>query len=231
MENNFKYAFYQLNLIYGIEMNEDEFEEIGLIAWNFIGNKRVRLYKCELDVDTETCVAKLPCNCDKIIAVTYPFEDWKSFDGYSPNGNFASQYTENYIEARKEYKDPQYLGGKYVKYELLPDNEIIVNEPIEKIRVLYSGIIMDEDGLPFINDKESIAIADYVAYTFFKKKYYVTQNKGSYDRATLAKTDWMKHCDNARVPESISQNDMNEVLDVMASYNRKIFNKSYKPFK
>lgn len=32
MENNFKYAFYQLNLIYGIEMNEDEFEEIGLIA-------------------------------------------------------------------------------------------------------------------------------------------------------------------------------------------------------
>ncbi len=69
MENNFKYAFYQLNLIYGIEMNEDEFEEIGLIAWNFIGNKRVRLYKCELDIDTETCVAKLPCNCDKIIAV------------------------------------------------------------------------------------------------------------------------------------------------------------------
>jgi len=35
----FHSAYSQANLLYGLEMNPEDFEEIGLIAWNRIGNK------------------------------------------------------------------------------------------------------------------------------------------------------------------------------------------------
>jgi len=34
-----------MNTLYGIEMQEDDFEEAALIAWGLIGNKRTRLYR------------------------------------------------------------------------------------------------------------------------------------------------------------------------------------------
>jgi hypothetical protein len=40
---------------------------------------------------------------------------------------------------------------------------------------------------------------------------------------------WKKLCDAARVSESISQNDMNEILSVMTSFNRSGYGRSYKP--
>lgn len=43
--NEFHYALTQANLLYGIEILPEDFEEIGLVAWNFIGTKRTRLYK------------------------------------------------------------------------------------------------------------------------------------------------------------------------------------------
>jgi hypothetical protein len=37
------------------------------------------------------------------------------------------------------------------------------------------------------------------------------------------------HCDAARVPESISQNDMNKMLDAQSSMGGKSYGRSYKP--
>jgi hypothetical protein len=48
--------------------------------------------------------------------------------------------------------------------------------------------------------------------------------------ANLLKAEWLKYCDAARV-DYINQNDMNNILDAKTSWNRKIFNKSYKPIK
>lgn len=42
---------------------------------------------------------------------------------------------------------------------------------------------------------------------------------------------WLKYCDSARVPISISQNEMNEILEAKSRWDRKIFNKAYKPVK
>ena len=61
-------------MLYDIEGDIEDLEEIGLIAYNFIGNKNTRLYRATLDVNNG--IAKLPCNCDIIEAVTYCGEDW-----------------------------------------------------------------------------------------------------------------------------------------------------------
>jgi hypothetical protein len=37
------------------------------------------------------------------------------------------------------------------------------------------------------------------------------------------------HCDAARVPEYVSQNEIDDLLDVKSSHNKKIHGKSYKP--
>ena len=88
---DFHTAMFQANLQYGLELQEEDFEEIGLIAWQRIGNKRVRTYRycttvsCDGDHSIE-----LPCNADIIEAVTYGFEDWNYTDNILPNGDINS---------------------------------------------------------------------------------------------------------------------------------------------
>nr|UVX55814.1 MAG: hypothetical protein [Bacteriophage sp.]DAE30779.1 MAG TPA: hypothetical protein [virus sp. ctML55]DAH26172.1 MAG TPA: hypothetical protein [Bacteriophage sp.] len=72
-------------------------------------------------------------------------------------------YTENYIESRKAFLDPFYVSGKFVKYKRVGD-KLYVNKGAGKVNILYHGILLDEEGLPEINDKEAIAIAEYIAY-------------------------------------------------------------------
>jgi hypothetical protein len=49
--NNFNYAMFLANTMYSIDMLPEDFEEIGLIAWGLIGNKRTRLYRACLDIN------------------------------------------------------------------------------------------------------------------------------------------------------------------------------------
>jgi hypothetical protein len=44
----------------------------------------------------------------------------------------------------------------------------------------------------------------------------------------MLKNDWRTKCSQAQVPEEISQNEMDSILDVKTSWNRKKYNKSYK---
>ena len=116
---NFNSIIAQANLLYGLDMNEDDALEIGLIAWNKIGNKQCKLYRYRAKIDCETLSVELPCNCDEVEAVTYDFEDWKYTSNDTVNGDYQSQFIENYIESRKLYGNPYYINGKYAKYKRL----------------------------------------------------------------------------------------------------------------
>ena len=226
----FHAAYSQANLLYGLEMNPEDFEEIGLIAWERIGNKQVRLYRVSLDVDCVTKSAELPCNCDEIEAVTYGHEDWNYTSGTQVNGDYDSAVVEEHIEIRKAYQDPLYQSGKYVKYHR-SGNTIYLEKDCGPINVLYKGIELDEDGLPYINSKEKDAIAAFCAYIVYNKLGIANSNQNYLKIAQEAKGDWARLCDAARVAPSISQNEFNRILDAKTTWNRKIFNKSYKPVK
>ena len=45
----------------------------------------------------------------------------------------------------------------------------------------------------------------------------------------MLKKDWLKACDAARVPESISQNEMNEIMNVFVRRDIHRFGQTYKP--
>lgn len=228
--NEFHYALTQANLLYGIEILPEDFEEIGLIAWNFIGNKRTRTYRYSAKVNCNTLTVELPCNADIVEAVTYCFEDWNHTSNKHVDGDYDSQFTEHYIENLKAFENPLYQSGRYAKFERVGDI-LYFDQSYGTVNILYKGVILDDDGLPMLNDKECIAIATYVAYTQKFKEGMLTNNKDIIAIAQTLQQAWLRYVDAARVPEYLTQNDMNEVLEAKSSWNRKIFNKSYKPIR
>lgn len=230
MTNNFKYAISLVNLLYDIDINDmDNLIEIGLVAYNLIGNKNTSLVAEIVPVDKKTGLVKIPCEADLIESITYPrMEDWNYTSNVKNFGDIDSLHTEQYIEQSKRFIDPLYISGKFVVYRR-EGNYIYVTEPVDQVCILYHREILDEDDLPCINDKEALAIAHYIAYVIKYKEALRTNNAGLFNMAQNIKSQWLFHCDAARVPEYIDQNEMNKVLDAVSSSNRKIHGKSYKP--
>lgn len=228
-QNNFHYAISLAQTLYNIEGDDDDLEEIGLVAYNFIGNKNTSLYRAQLDINCQDGSVELPCNVDIIEAVTYcgP-EDWNRTSNTKEYGDVQSLYTENYIESRKAFLDPFYVSGKFVNYRRV-GNKLYVNKGSGTINILYHGILVDDDGLPEINDKEAIAIAEYIAYVQKYKEAIRTNNQTVFRMAQDLKHSWLQHCQAAKVSEYISQEDMDKILNVQSSWGRKLYNRSYKP--
>ena len=203
---NFHYAITLAQTLYDVEGDTEDLEEIGLVAYNFIGNKNTQLHKKLLDVNCEDGSVQLPCGVDIIESVTYcGMEDWNHTSNIKEHGDVQSLYTESYIESQKAFLDPYYVSGKFVKYKRVGD-KLYVNRGLSKVIVLYHGEILDSDGLPEINDKEAIAIAEYIAYVIKYKEAIKTNNKYVLQQAQDLRQQWLFHCDAARVPEYVNQN-------------------------
>lgn len=227
--NDFRYAISLAQTLYDIDGDMDELEEIGLIAYNFIGNKNYILDRVIIDIDCKTGIGILPCDVDLIEAVTYVgSEDWNYTDNIKNFGDSNSYFAENYIEEGKAFLDPLYIRGRFVKYKKV-GNKLYTNKGAGKVQVLYYKILEDEDGLPRISEKEAIAISEFIAYTINYKKALRTNNATLMTVAQDLQKRWLRHCDEARVPSYINQNEMDSILNAVSSGNRKLYGKSYKP--
>ena len=54
-------------------------------------------------------------------------------------------------------------------------------------------------------------------------------NKAEAEAAAILKQQWDIKCDQAKTPDYINQNEMDEILDAKVSWNRKRFDRSIKP--
>ena len=230
---SFNTAYTQARELYGVELNPDEFETIGLIGWERIGNKQFKLYKYQ----TEPVLSELgeyyidlPCNLDEIEAVTADYEDYQKTSNQFLSGQTQNGWIESYIETRKYNTGTLYSSGKFIKY-FQEGNRIKLSDKFQEVYILYKGIIADETGLPFLNDKELDAIAAFCAYSYYFKMGLMTRDQTTTQQAQMLEQKWKNLCTQARVPSSISQNQMDEILNVMTSWDRKRFGKSYKPIK
>ena len=74
----FKTAYTQARELYGLELNPDEFETLGIIAWDRIGNRQYKLYHYQTEPSQTELGAwyiDLPCNVDLVEAITADYED------------------------------------------------------------------------------------------------------------------------------------------------------------
>lgn len=239
--NDFHYVSVLLDMLYGIELDEEDVEELGLIAWNLIGNKNTRLYKCRLKINPSDLSVTLPCNALSgnngnsginggiVEAVTSDYEDWNRVTNYSFNGDHNTSFIEQSIEAQKYFNDNLYISGKLLKYDQV-ENKLYFTHNYGHVNILYKGILADENGLPEISDKEATAIATYIAYTQKYKDGLVNNNANTINLATTLYNMWLKQCDQARVTY-LNQNDMNQILDAKSSWDRHRYNYTTKPIR
>ena len=233
MEYSFHTAYTQARELYGLELNADEFESIGLTAWGKIGNKKYRLYKYQV-VPTKSELNEyyvdLPCNVDCIEAVTTNYEDYQKTTPTTLAGNNQNGWIEGYVETRKYNTGKLYVSGKFIKYRE-ENNKIILSDRFQVVNILYKGYVVDDDGLPYLSEKEVHAIAAFCAYTDMFKKALLTRDGASMQLAQILEQKWLKLCTQARVPDYINQNEMDEILNVATSWDRKRFGKSFKPIR
>ena len=226
---NFNTAYTQLRELYGIELIPDEFETMGLIAWEKIGNKLVSLVTTSLEVD-DNGIAMLPCDADTIEAVYINQPDYQATSNQQDTPLIYNQYVEQYINLRRgENNNVLYKDGKLIKYRIIDSNKIQVSFPRGWIHILYKTVRYDEKGLPLINAKEVDAIAAYCAYSINFKKSLMTKDQATFQMAQVLKQDWAKLCDHARTPMHMSQNDFDAIGDVKYSWDRKSYGKTFKP--
>ena len=233
MEYSFHTAYTQARELYGLELNPDEFESIGLTAWGKIGNKKYRLYKYQV-VPTKSELNEyyvdLPCNVDCIEAFTTNYEDYQKTTPTTLAVNNQNGWIEGYVETRKYNTGKLYVSGKFIKYRE-ENNKIILSDRFQVVNILYKGYVVDDDGLPYLSEKEVDAIAVFCAYTDMFKKALLTRDGASMQLAQILEQKWLKLCTQARVPDYINQNEMDEILNVATSWDRKRFGKSFKPIK
>lgn len=233
--NEYKYpfntAYVQANELYGTDATFDDFEPIAMVAWERIGNKQMRLYRLN-EVPKESGLGgwyvDLPCNVDRIEAVTTSFEDWESTSNTSVSRNEGNQITEQYSENFKVNQNPLYASGKYIKYTR-EGNTLYFPGSYSSVNVLYKGFVADEEGLPYLTDKEVDAIAVFFAYTNEFKNARISKDRNSFEMAMYLENKWRKLMLHARTPSYINQNEMDEILNVSTSWDRKRFGRSYKP--
>lgn len=228
--NDFHYGLSLCQTLFGIELSEDDYEEMALVGWNLIGNKRTKLYRYCAEVNDCQKGVQLPCNVDEIEAVTTNFEEWDYSTNDTPNGNPTSAVVEQYIESRKAFKDPLYLPGKFIRYERV-GNALYFDKPHGHVNILYKGQILDDAGLPQITDEEALALATYCAYITKFKEGIMTNNANIIQLANTIKQQWDLRCDQARVGQYMSQNEFDQILDAKTSWNRKIHGKSLKVYR
>lgn len=223
--NKFHYALFLLETLYDITLPEDQFEEIALVGWELIGNNRVKLYRYSICLDGCQTQLTLPCNVFELEAVTTRNESYGTDSLGEKDLNSIS--IENSIERSKYNMNPHYIPGQYIKYELV-GNTLYFDKPYRQINILYKGLVLDEDGLPEITNKEATALATFCAYTVKFKEGIKTNNPNIISLADRLQMKWFTQCDQARVDGHMSQNNWDDILDARVSWNRKQYRKSLK---
>ena len=138
-------------------------------------------------------------------------------------------FIENYINCWKRIDDPYYHTGKLVKYKE-GENTLYFTRDYKRVLVIYHGILVnDETGLPMITDKEMQAIAAYIGYAMLYKEALQKRDKNLMQMALQVQQEWKRACSAARVPEHLSQNDMDKILEANVRWDRKQYAKSMKP--
>lgn len=216
--------------MYGLEISQDTFETYAMSAFLKIGNKECRLYRTKIHPkpdDEGGWSAAKPCNLDTIEAITTGFEDVQLSTPMNPYVGPINASIEHEIESKKRLTSAYYIPGKLVKYTELGD-KIYFNSPFSELNLLYKGWYTDENGFPFLNEKEVEAIALYCAYSEHYKKGIVSKDASEIQLAQMLKKDWTQACKAARIPQDISQNTLNEILDTFVRRDVHRFGKTYK---
>jgi len=229
---NFTNAKAMMDTLYELNVQRDDFSELAYFAWKDIANKYgdTHIFTGTVGVDNKLV---LPNNVEFIESVNYPtyFSDYIINNSIFIYINGSRRFTEtdkewaSYVDGSKR----DVYGGN-ISFEL--ESEDVISFPQkdfsgQQVSVLYHGLLVDEECDPLLYYKEVKAIAHWVAFLLFKKK----ASGGDVAAANMlqvVKPDAERAMAAARIPEILTQNEIDQIMNVRVSMDRKVYNSNYK---
>jgi len=227
---------------YGLTMQEDDFLEEAYQAFKDINSVPVQYYKLsQKPQNQDTMIIDVPCNLYRLISVTADpvhANKWGEVEAYKGRENRVNRDNEyiNVLAGNSELKtyhfdDTPFTGvGSYLQYEWVDSTSIrIIDKRLWEVEIhmIYEGIKVDDDGLPMITRKHANAIAAKVALSYMTRKMFTG------DPVAANSMQWISQesarlVQAAAIPEQITDNELDEVLNEHTRFDRKRYNRSFK---
>lgn len=235
---NIRSGIAALNTMYGMHIDEFDYLDIAVDALRSIKHFGTTEYISYITVGAGGKV-HLPCNMDSIDAVTTEEMGRKAFstrvefemDGIIGTDTYYTMESTMTALGRHRGYRPGLAGayGKgYVSYQL-EGNVIRVDDQYigNRIAFAYTGIATDLEGFPLITRKQSNALAAISARVLSVKG----ANRG--DKGLASMVEYYtgvsaRLIQAASIPEDITDNELDEVLNAKTSFNRKSINRPTK---
>lgn len=225
LENNAEYELVsifngitKLHTIFAETPNEDDYLENALNCLRLIGNNYYVISAFNGTTDDEGKIC-LPTDAYAIESVTNGWMDWVS---NSWRNTLSNLYTKGgYMKYEFYYNNPVGTKSRYL---------ILREHPNTQVSILYRTYNHDSEYLPLITEAESEACAYYYVYIQTLRKTF-QGNPNSSQLLALAETNKNKKILQARTINHMSQNFVNDVNNIIHSWDRKWYNRSHKPVK
>jgi|GEM_PF-2268346 len=236
MENNAELAKYN---IYSAQTKLEE--DWGLVLktptfleWAYNAASKIGFNKNFVKIGVtvlEDGLVSLPFKAENIKSVTTDYNNflsWNVLNADILNENGIPKIIDRFGIATEDLSlNPDQLKGNYVDFIFENESELMVNPELKgrKVYVLALVKMVDDDNLPLFTEKQIEAIATYCAYIYTRRNAFAGI-KGL-DLAFM-KSEADKAIASARIPDYISDNEWDRVLDAKTSFNRKSYNKSFR---
>lgn len=238
MENKSKYPEYtffhakaMMDNLYDLAIQEDDFIEKAFMVWQDIGNKFSNAHVIIGTVGPDNKL-ELPNNVDYIQAVTWP----RNFQNYNFSNvlvflNGSLLYNKSNIEWDSYKYDSSLMSryGDYITFRL-EDGYITFDSADfagKDVAVLYHGLIVDNECNPKLYYTDVKAIAYNVAYMIMRGRV-MQGDKNLAAMLQLIKQEADYSLTEARMPQIITDNEWDQILNIKTSFNRKYYNRAYK---
>jgi len=235
---NVRTGIMTLKTKYGLTIDEYDYLDLAIDVLRDIRDYGTTEYYAVCEVDGEGNIPA-PCNMFTIDAVVSFKQGMKQFDtrveydllnsygmdAYYTARSVASNLGWNYSTSGLTRYDDR-VG--YISYQLDDKHISVGKEHIGKpIVVAFTGISVDKEGYPMITRKQANALAAYAG------KYIVIKNlaNGNAKQAQLLEffiTESGRLVQAASIPENITDNELETMLDAKVSFNRKSFRRPAK---
>lgn len=200
-------GMYIIESTFEITPNEDDYLDHAYNCMRKLKSLHVDLYGFTGTTDEkgELC---LPTGARAIEYVTNGSEDWSTWSNWSQ----LSQ---------------RYAPGTYITFNFLGD-KIVTNYPNQDLSVAYWREKTGDDKQLLVTEQEAEACAYWWIWVDARRRAYKGTGGNYLQQAMFDKN---KAFNQAKIPNQLTQNMINQLGNVYTSQDRKFYNRSYKPVK
>ena len=225
-----------LKTMYSMHIDEYDYIDIAVDALRDIKNFGTTEYITYATVG-KTGKVNIPCNVDIIDAVTTQHMGEKAFssrvkvltdeivgtDTFVLSETIMKSIGRNFTPGLGGYKGPGYISYQLDHHSILVDKSLAG----QRIAIAFTGIATDPEGYPLITRKQANALAAISARVLAVRG----ANRG--DKGLASMVEYYTNLAGrlfqaAAIPEDITDNDTDELLNCKTTFNRKSVNRPSK---